>query len=147
MSPEIREKLLRHDIAAAYPPDFDWNQEVLRLRQLLPLLESVLNTPLNLDTSAEDASFFADIGVLVEKFTPQGASYFRYRYCFRFSCFGRLFTIIGEDVQLDTLEPAIRLLTGNGYSFIPESELYVVYDGVSPSDESFTWWIRFFDYL
>lgn len=150
MSPELHQLLLRNDIKGAwdYPPGANWSREIARVRVLIPELESALKTPLRLDDGVQDASFFADLGVLLEHTNSNGIIHLSYRVCIRFSWFGGLFSIYGEDIDEYNTTEAIHVLRGHGYTYVSAAELDEPYDGVNkPYESGLTWWVRYFDYL
>ena len=99
---------------------------------------------LELDDTAQDASFFCDDGHWRE-LQP------RHVYpviLVRFSAFGSLVTI----TTADEIEPALvrRLaaaLEAAGYTYVVAEELDEPYDGKNPHIGQQSWWVRFFDYL
>lgn len=150
MNPKLRELLLMNDIQGSWetPPGADWTVEISRIRELIPVLESSLQTSLRLDDGVQDASFIADVGVLSKLPDANGVIHLCYRICVRFSWFGGLFSIYGENFdEYNTLE-AIRVLSGHGYTYVPAAELDDPYDGLNePYEKGMTWWVRYFDYL
>ena len=150
MNAELHQLLIKNDIRGEweYPPDANWSRELSRVRDVIPALESVLRSSLQLDDAIQDAPFFADIGVLEEQPTASGAIHQHYRICFRFSWFGGMFTIWGDNTADYNTNEAVRVLSDRGYTFIPASELDEPYDGVNePYRKGLTWWVRYFDWL
>lgn len=150
MNEELHRLLVSNDVQGQweYPPGANWSNEISRVRELIPELESALHTTLRLDDGIQDASFFADLGVLEKQPSADGVIHYRYRICIRFSWFGGMFTIWGENTaEYDTSE-TIRILSDHGYTFVPASELDEPYDGVNePYERELTWWVRYFDWL
>lgn len=150
MNAELHQLLLKNDVQGQweYPPGANWSREISRVRELVPELESTLHSTLRLDEGIQDASFFADVGVLEKQPRSDGIVHHRYRICIRFSWFGDMFTIWGENVSEYNTSEAIRVLRERGYKFVPASELDEPYDGVNkPYESGLTWWVRYFDWL
>ena len=150
MSPELHQLLLRTDVRGAWehPPGANWPYEISRVRKLMPELESVLQAQLSLDEGVQDASFFADLGVLVQQTDPNGIIHLCYSICFRFSWFGNLVSLYGEDSGEYNATGAVRVLEEHGFTYVPAAELGELYDGINPPYEpTLTWWVRYFDYL
>ncbi len=111
-------------------------------------LENILRCDLHLDKDVQDASFLADLGVLVQQTTETGSTYFSYDICYRFSWFSKLFTIYGNRWEEYEIEKARGLLHDHGFSYVSEEDLQAPYDGLNqPYEKGLTWWARFFDYL
>jgi hypothetical protein len=131
-----------------HPPDADWSSSLAEVERLRPLLEDALGHQLRLDQDVQDASFFADLGVLVEQSAVDGSIWLCYEICFRFSWFSRLYTIHGNSWREFDIDTAMSLLKHAGYIYVPEESLHYPYDGVNvPFEAGLTWWVRYFDYL
>ena len=140
-----------------FPSDADgdiWGM----IESLLPSVESVVGRSLDLDRNVQDASFLTDIGLLDDRYydRKRGVGCIRYVCAFRFSNFGRMFTLHGEQwrhvFDKYRLGEAIELIRSNGFVYVPADQLEAPYDGVNSSNNpidgsSLTWWIRFFDYI
>lgn len=125
---------------------------------LVPELEAVTGLALDVDRNVQDASFMTDIGLLNDRYynriTGTGAIY--YVFAFRFSNFGRLFTLHGGEWQprFDELNlgRCVELIRSRGFVYIAADDLDSAYDGSNGIDNPIsgsplTWWIRFFDYI
>ena len=122
---------------------------------MLPELESVFGLKLDVDRNVQDASFITDVGYLDDRYfdREKGSGALSYLFCFRFSNFGKLFTLFGSDLDegSDTsakVATAKQYIDSQGFVFVDADELEEIYDGKNePFDGKLTWWIRFFDYL
>jgi hypothetical protein len=123
------------------PSGFHWQREVDALRVLVPELEAACGRRFDVDASAQDASFFADL-------IAPGQDAFT----LRFSSFGHLFTSWCHDTA-DERESggavawAIAALEKKGYRYVSAGELNIPYTGKNPHLQGITWWLRYFDYL
>ena len=150
MNTEQHALLLSCDVKGAWehPPDAHWQGSITELEALHPSLEASLGTRLELDKQVQDASFFADLGVLVRQPSSSGTKVFAYAICFRFSWFAKLYTIHGSAIEQYIIVEAQRLLAEHGYQYVPEAALQGLYDGLNePLEPGLTWWTRYFDYL
>ncbi|MDJ1479969.1 hypothetical protein QNI16_05685 [Cytophagaceae bacterium YF14B1] len=143
--------ILDHYECWEYPRGHKKKKAMKEIEQIKNEFESLLNVSLDLDRYVEDASFLTDLGLIEERIVNQRKIRI-YPFCFRFSNFGRLFTLIGElsegtskKYQLDSLTKRIEQ---KGFVFIPYEELDTLYNGINqPPYKGFTWWTRYFDYL
>jgi hypothetical protein len=128
------------------------------IEALLPMLESITCRKLDVDRNVQDASFLTDIGLLSDRYydRKKRAGVIYYMFSFRFSNFGRLFTLhggeSGERYQEFHLSECIDLIKSRGFVYIRADDLDSPYDGINGSDNPIsgsplTWWIRFFDYI
>lgn len=150
MDQELHTLLINSDVAGAWenPPDANWASAVAEVKHLKPQLEAALGLELRLDDGVQDASFFADLGLLIEQPTPDGVIYLSYEICFRFSWFAKLYTIHGTTWECRLTERAKVVLAREGFIYVPADELAEPYDGINPPFEAgLTWWTRYFDYL
>ncbi len=150
MSPEVHRLLLSCDVLGhwEHPPSSDWSRATQEVTQTVPQLESVLGKKLHVDTGVQDASFFADVGILVPNQDSAGIVYLSYEICFRFSWFSRLYTVHGSNWQDWNHAGSRAVLEQAGYLYVPEDELQEQYDGINvPYEPRLTWWTRYFDYL
>ena len=128
------------------------------IESLVPLLEAATCRTLDIDTNVQDASFLTDIGLLSDQYydrsTRTGVIY--YIFAFRFSNFGRLFTLHGGECDERSgefrLHDCIDLIVGKGFHYVIADALQAPYDGVNGNEnpisgEPLTWWTRFFDYI
>jgi len=149
MNTELHAFLKSCDVKDAweYPPGADWEKAIAEVERLKPELERILGINLRLDKNVQDASFFADLGLLIQEPSPTGVIYLSYQVCFRFSWFAKMFTIFGSKWEQFDTSGANAFLKENGFTYIPSSELDTPYDGVNePFEEGLTWWTRYFDY-
>jgi hypothetical protein len=125
---------------------------------LLPMLESLTCRKLDVDRNVQDASFLTDIGLLSDRYYDRktGTGVIYYIFAFRFSNFGRLFTLHGgeweERHQEFHLTECTELIKSRGFVYVRAEDLESPYDGINGSDNPIdgsplTWWIRFFDYI
>jgi hypothetical protein len=124
------------------------------IKHLKTEMDSLFATNLDIDLDVQDASFFTDIGLLDDKHynreTRNGALI--YKYHFRFSNFGKLYTIINNCPEDTTLTKKIeltkQLLSTHKFCFIPVEILNTTYNGKNKLPyKDFTWWHRYFDYV
>ncbi len=128
---------------------------MVEIDEMLPELERFFGAKLDVDRHVQDASFLTDVGYLDDRYydREKGCGALSYRFSFRFSNFGRLFTLFGSDLDAadDRCEKAMAakaLIERRGFTFVDAEELDELYDGKNvPFDGKLTWWIRFFDYL
>ena len=150
MDSALHDLLVCCDVRGAWesPPGADWRRSVDEVRRLQPRLEEALGIDLRLDDGVQDASFFADLGQLVQQNYPNGVIALSYEICFRFSWFSRLYTIHGNAWERLMNERALAVADAAGFVYVPEVALHLPYDGVNePFEPGLTWWTRYFDYL
>lgn len=137
-----------------FPPKSAKGTSYSELEEIKVLLDEIFEISLDFDKNVQDASFLTNIGELDDRYynrkTKSGAVV--YKYAFRFSNFGRLYTVIGnhnkdQGITLK-IEKAKNFLEQKGFVYIPLEILNVKYDGVNePFEKGLTWWTRYFDYL
>lgn len=150
MNEALHTLLISSDVKGSWehPPNANWKRSIAEIEDLKPQLEEALGIELRLDRDVQDASFFADLGLLVEQHQPNGAIYLSYELCFRFSWFSKLYTIHGNSWESRVTNEARGLLERAGFTYVPEEALAEPYDGVNtPCEPGLTWWTRYFDYL
>ena len=159
MDQTIHDKLIAADRLAEWERPTGVTDDLwTTVDSLVPAIESLTGYQLDVDRNVQDASFLTDVGLLDDRYfdraTSSGVIY--YIFSFRFSNFGRLFTLHGGEWQQRfdefRLGECLDLIQSRGFIYIPAAELDSPYDGVNRSDHSLcsppiTWWIRFFDYL
>lgn len=159
MQPSTRQILLRADRVGEWeiPADVPDNFR-LEVLSLAPSLESIVGQKLDVDRNVQDASFVTDIGLLDDREYDRRSDTGSLCYIFavRFSYFGRLFTLHGDEwkERFDEFElgNVKEFLSSREFVYVCSDELDAPYDGLnSPenpiSGEPITWWRRFFDYL
>lgn len=143
------------------PADFDHESALRSVKRLKPEAESIIRHQLTLDTSPQDASYFAELCWLDAKYyTPGIGGSLVPNIAIRFSAFGRLATVYsGNSDERDLMrhEPRLaQLVTKHGFDYIPESVLREPYPGhelrkgrawQGRTWTGWTWWTRFFDHL
>ena len=125
---------------------------------LVPKLEALTGHSLDVDRNVQDASFLTDVGLLDYRFynraTSSGTIF--YVFSFRFSNFGRLFTLWGGEWEkrFDELGlgECLDLIRSHGFVYVAADELDAPYDGVNGANKPISgrplsWWIRYFDYI
>lgn len=157
MKPETKRILLSADEKGhwEFPPRSAVGTTMEEIDAMLPELESVFGLKLDVDRNVQDASFITDVGYLDDRYfdREKGSGALSYLFCFRFSNFGKLFTLFGSDLDegSDTsakVATAKQYIDSQGFVFVDADELEEIYDGKNePFDGKLTWWIRFFDYL
>ena len=150
MTPELHQILIQNDVQGEweYPPGANWSEEIARVKKLTPELEEILESSLRLDDGVQDASFFADLGILAKQKNPNGTVYLCYLICIRFSWFGGMFSIYGKNAEKYDTSKIIQVLNRHGYTYVQACELDTAYDGINiPYESNLTWWVRYFDYL
>lgn len=114
---------------AEAPADFDWEAAVAHVRAVQPELERIAGRAFVLDTSMQDASFFADLAIR-EAADSRGT--INTVLAFRFS----------------SLQQELRhAIERHGFVSIDSAELHTPYNGGNPQFARTTWWHRFFDWL
>lgn len=127
-------------------PD-SYSRDVLLENVLMikPLLEKALNVPLELDASAQDATFTCNLGSLQD---DGGIRRRDYSVCFTFSNFGKLCLVWGKQAWLTRHEAAVNsaktILTEHGSVVVRPHEVGELYDGDHAEWEGLTWLDRFF---
>ena len=128
------------------------------INSLVPELEAIIGYKLDFDRNVQDASFMTDVGLLDAEYynraTGTGAMY--YVFSFRFSNFGRLFTLHGSEYEQRFqelhLDQCLDVIRSRGFVYVSADELDTAYDGINGANNPIsgtplTWWIRFFDYI
>lgn len=150
MNSELHELLKSCDVLGAWesPTDANWDQSIGEIRGLKIEIERVLGVSTRLDDQVQDASFFADLGLLKQQPSANGSLALSYEICLRFSWFSKLFTIFGDRWTEYDVSGVLELLQENGFVYVPSGEIDEPYDGINdPFENGITWWIRYFDYL
>lgn len=121
-------------------------------------LEAVTRHTLDVDRNVQDASFMTDVGLLDDRHYDRktGTGAICYVFSFRFSNFGRLFTLHGGEWEQRfeefNLGKCFELIRARGFVYVAADDLDTAYDGINgpnnPIDGTpLTWWIRFFEYI
>lgn len=150
MDDALHKLLLSSDVEGSWehPPNAKWKLAIAGVKRLKPQIEAALGFELRLDQDVQDASFFADLGLLVEQRDPAGVVHLCYEICFRFSWFSKLYTVYGNTWESRMTKEAGLLLERAGFTYVPKEALAEPYDGVNtPYEPGLTWWVRYFDYL
>ena len=134
------------------PRSFRWRKLIKKVVSFKNDFEKIFGFKLDLDKQVQDASFIADLRLLEERKDSARTVFLSYTFCFRFSNFGNLFTVMNMPKEKEKYYSEImacrQILDENGYIYIDQDELEEIYDGVNePYEEGLTWWTRFFDYL
>ena len=149
MDPSALQKLKTADCDAyEYPPDFNWETEMKRVKGLVWKLETILGVILKVDDQVQDASYFAEI---YHRFLDREQNQWNTSICFLFSSFGNLFTHWGNsDFCRPTenyIEEAIKYIESQGFVFVIGDVLEQEYDGLAEGLHGYTWHARYFSYL
>lgn len=129
-----------------YPPDFDWQESMKRVRTVKPLLEEVAGRHLLLDDQVQDATYFADLRV-AEPREVNGFNQSKISFSVSFSCFGSLVTISNENVVSDEKLRQMRsVLEAQGFVCVDSALLREPYTGSHSGFNGSTWMDRFFNY-
>ncbi|MCH7227165.1 hypothetical protein [Haloferula sp. A504] len=157
MNPETKRILLEADEQGhwEFPPSSAPGTAIKEIDAMLPELERILGIKLDVDRNVQDASFLTDVGYLDDRYydRQKGVGALSYLFSFRFSNFGRMFTLFGSDLDdgggtKTNVMAAKRYIEDRGFTFVDADELEELYDGKNePFDNKLTWWVRFFDYL
>ncbi len=156
MRPEIHNILISADEKARweYPKKFRWNKRMKLIQEFKKEFESVFKFQLDIDKNVQDASFTTDLGLIDETYYDRktGTGALSYKFAFRFSNFGNLYTVLNmPDLNSEYYKEILicrEILKDSEFIFIDSSELDEEYDGVNePYEKGLTWWIRYFDYL
>jgi len=163
MDDYIREILLSvdDDIECEWPNSFNREDALSRVRSIQPEIESVLNCKLALDSTIQDASYFASL--LQWKHVPADPNLYTAPNVKRagmnyaiidvsFSSFGDLVTI-GSSVEskdqypTEIINTIIELLKENDFIYISENDLNEEYCGNNPNFSGATWGERYFSHM
>jgi len=155
MEKELRALLLQFDDEekCEAPDGFDYSSSLQAVMKVKERIERTLSVELELDTSIQDASFFADLRILDKEQKlkkDNGESYVgAYDLAIRFSAFGKFATVFSNTgKEIETKNDIIEILESEGYIFVEDSLLDEIYDGINKYiGANDTWWIRYFDYL
>lgn len=154
MKTETRRLLLDADEMGCweFPPFFHWGTSMEEIDRMVPDLEQMFGHKLDVDRNVQDASFLTDVGYLDDRYydREKRCGSLSYLFSFRFSNFGRLFTVYGSNLDegTDARTKAAKFIETQGFTFVDADELEEAYDGKNePFDDKLTWWTRFFDYL
>lgn len=128
-----------------WPDSYNRNELVNNVLMIKPLLEKALNVPLELDASAQDATFTCNLGSLQD---DCGITRQDYSVCLTFSNFGGLCLVWGEQKWLARHEAAVdaaeTTLIGHGFVPVRSNEVGDSYDGDHAEWVGMTWLDRFF---
>ncbi len=128
-----------------YPELFCRDELLGDVRLLTALLEQSLNFSLELDSTAQDATFTCNLGCF--KSDRKGKSR-EYLICMSFSNFGRLCLVWGDrdwlsshEFDINTIEAILR---ARGFVPVRVDDVVHAYEGVHSEWEGLTWLDRFF---
>lgn len=127
-----------------FPPGFDWQKSMSRVRELRPILEELAGNTLTIDDQVQDASYFASLSVT----EPIGGKVNHRREVFAiyFSCFGSLAAVWNEGVLSPaTLDRIKDALERQGLVVLDAVQLREPYTGLHKGFAG-TWLDRFFNY-
>jgi hypothetical protein len=132
-------------------PALDWDAIWTRIDGLVPTLDRIAGQTFAWDTSAQDATFVADLGIFRKEQRKPDGVWCRYTvFGLRFSGFGWLFTTWSwcplEGLSDEVAERLVQAVTAAGFHHVPEATLDEAYTGQHPGFAGSTWRIRFFDY-
>ena len=134
--------------ACEYPPDFKWEVEMKRVKELVWSLEMSLGVMLKVDDNVQDASYFAEI---YHRYLDREKSNWNTSICFMFSNFGGLFTYWSNSLFCRPddkyLKEAIKYIESQGFVFVSGDVLEQTYDGLAEGLHGYTWYARYFSYL
>jgi hypothetical protein len=159
MNPSTHDALVSADRLSEWEFPSDVEEDLWsRVESLVSGIEAIVGRKLDVDRNVQDASFLTDVGLLDERYYDRksGTGAISYVFSFRFSNFGRLFTLHGTEWKQrfdeDKLGDALDFIRSHGFVYVASDELDSPYDGVngpnSPVSVSpVTWWTRFFDYI
>jgi len=148
MSPETLRILQAADdpVGVEFPLKATWGDR-RRIDALVPRIEAILGRKLQVDDSAQDASFHSDV-TLCE---PGGGTLIETIFALRFSNFGNL--VSAWTSYPEWRIPAVALHAVNeaareaGFVPVDAGDLQAAYTGTNSAFKGSTWWIRFFDYV
>ena len=136
-----------------YRLDYDaiWSD----IYELQTQLEAVVGEPFNIDEYVQDASFITDLYIDPQPSEAHGGHMLVRNLAIRFSAFGRLYTIMASEKWLQEsgveLDRIINEVESKGFQYVEADELEEPYDGKNEEMQrnatSYTWWLRYFDYL
>lgn len=133
---------------AEWPPGFNREALLRRIRALSPSLDAISGRRFELDDHAQDASFCADLWIQRPSTKPNRIDVV---FALRFSNFGDLFTVwshceaerLPDAAQARLIEETARA----GFRFVPKEVLERAYSGPCSFARAATWGERYFDYL
>lgn len=124
------------------PNDFDRDSLLRHVNSMKSELEMALNVVLELDSSAQDATFVCNLGCFDQQMRPD------YLICMTFSNFGRLCLVWGDRDWIREHNEPIRLcetvLTHNAYVPLRPPDVDQEYTGCHDEWTGRTWLDRFF---
>lgn len=124
-----------------HPKDFSSQQLKKQIISFKEDLEKRIGKKLELDDSAQDASFFADL--ILEEKEVNGAIC---RFTVRFSNFGLMACLPLEGYERE--QEVVSAIKESNFLFVPGEYLDKDYDGVFGDKETVNCWgVRFFDYF
>lgn len=142
----------KHELFAAldrqgveWPDGFDRDARIHGVVAMKSLLEAALGVPLELDASAQDATFICNLGCLQNDNETRRQDY---SICLTFSNFGNLCLLWGEQDWIARHDAAVNageeILSGRGYVPLHPRDVGEAYDGCHAEWVGKTWLDRFF---
>lgn len=144
----------KHNCQIFFPEKFDMEIELNRVILVDQSIKKSLQLITEIDSTAQDAYFFADIkvvhcGPVVQEKTNANSN----SLLLRFSNFGNLVSVNDEffakNARSDLCVLLKKILVKNNFVPVDTSWLFLKkYDGDSSyfKNNDFPWWFRFFDY-
>jgi len=149
MESAVIQKLRAADCDAyEYPPNFNWESEMKRVKGLIWNLENRLGVILKVDENVQDASYFAEI---YHRYLDRETNQWNTPISFMFSSFGGLFTQWSNSdfcrPPTKNIEDAVEYIGSQGFVFVSGDVLEQKYDGLATRLHGYTWHARYFSYL
>lgn len=146
------------------PSDFNsdaYESSLTRIKALKPEIEQIISHRMTLDTSIQDASYFAELAWLSGKHYTHGVGgALVAKVAVRFSNFDRMATVYSDNEDekgLLRFEPQFSaILTKHGFQYVPHAALMEPYPGNQLRTgrawkhrnwQGWTWFTRFFDHI
>ncbi|PHN01393.1 hypothetical protein [Flavilitoribacter nigricans] len=112
---------------------------------------AIIPEKFEIDRWVQDASFLTDLALFNDHPDRQGVVQQSFKLAFRFSNFGKMYSMLGSDIANESDYPISQLksvLRDRGFVYISSEDLDQAYDGKNPPiRKNMTWWDRYFDYL
>ena len=132
-------------IHVEYPPDFDWQEAMKKVRDIRPVLEHIAGRALEFDDQVQDATYFAAFSI-TEPIEGKSNNR-REAFAIYFSRFGHLVAVWNDGiVATPTLEKIIGKMKDQGFVVVDAKQLEEPYTGCHPGFAGARWLDRFFNY-
>jgi hypothetical protein len=128
-----------------YPPDFDWQEAMKKVRDIRPALEHIAGRALEFDDQVQDATYFAAFSITGP--IEGKPNYRREAFAIYFSSFGHLVAVWNDGIlSTRALDKIIGKMKDHGFVVVNANQLEEPYTGCHPGFASGRWLDRFFNY-